>query len=416
MTDERIDALIRRLDVSSDPDPSFARATYAALRPRARAARVSDTSRVGRLQRDLRLVLSGAVWPATPRWAGAAGFVVLLILAAMAAIAIVGALNRVQPIQNGPLLVSIGGELQAIDTLSGSIRTIPLGGDEAHGVSRSPDGRFVTFWTVAGGRSRVYVVGVDGEDRRELASSMELAWTNSIDTWSSDSRYLATGAILLDGDSRSERIVIVDVATGAATAVTPPEISAFSPLWSPDNQWIAFSEVAGAVHSLAIIRTDASHMRTVSGDLTGVGGPDTWSPDGTWIYFDSYPHVYRTNVPGGFNEQLTSPDLKAAAPASSPDGTQIAFIVSRSDRQGWDVYVAQSDGTGAHRLLEHAENYGWSADGRYILAQWTPTDQPGGLAVVTPDGSEFRVVLPFDTDCRSGETCTDGIGWGQPRP
>lgn len=150
MTDERIDALIRRLDVPSDPDQAFVRTTYLALRARARAARVSDASRVGRLKRDLRLVISGAAWPSMPRRTSAAGFVVLLILAAMVALAVVGALNR-QPTQNGPLLVSIGGELQAIDTLSGSIRTIPLGGDEAHGVSRSPDGRFVTFWTVAGG-------------------------------------------------------------------------------------------------------------------------------------------------------------------------------------------------------------------------------------------------------------------------
>ena len=416
MTDDRIDALIRRLDVPSDPDPSFVRVTYAALMPRARAARVSDTSRVGRLQRDLRLVVSGAAWSAMPRRAGAAGFVLLLILAAMAALAIVGALNRVQPIQNGPLVVSIRGELRVIDTLGGSARTITLGGDDAQGVSRSPDGRLVTFWTIGGGRTHLYAVGIDGQDRRELASSMDLAWTSSIDTWSSDSRYLATGAILLDGGSRSERIVIVDVATGAATAVTPPEISAFSPLWSPDNQWIAFSEVAGAVHSLAIIRTDASGMRTVSGDLTGVGGPDTWSPDGTWIYFDSDGHIYRANVPGGFNEQLTGDGLQAYAPASSPDGTMIAFIVDPPDHRAWQLYVANSDGSGAHRLLDNATHDGWSSDGRYVLAEWTPTDQPGGLAVVTPDGSEFRVVLPFDADCRSGETCTDGVGWGQPRP
>src|SRR4029453_2897551 len=117
MTDERIDALIRRLDVPSDPDPSYVRTTFADLKPRARAARVSDASRVGRLQRDLRLVASGAGWPSMPNRAGAAGLVALLILAAMAAIVVVGALNRARPIQNGPLVVSIGGELQVFDTL-----------------------------------------------------------------------------------------------------------------------------------------------------------------------------------------------------------------------------------------------------------------------------------------------------------
>ena len=80
MTDERIDALLRRLDVPSDPDPEFVRSTYAALRPRARAARVDDASRIGRLRRDLRLVLAGASWPSTARPVGMVGLVVLLVL------------------------------------------------------------------------------------------------------------------------------------------------------------------------------------------------------------------------------------------------------------------------------------------------------------------------------------------------
>jgi len=225
------------------------------------------------------------------------------------------------------------------------------------------------------------------------------------------------------------RIVIADVDTGAARVVTPAGLAAHNPLWSPDGRWIAFTSEAGRDRSIAVIRTDGSDMRTVSGDLVNVGGPDTWSPDGIWIYFGgaSPPdrprspglsnRIYRANVPGGFTQRLTGDDLGAYAPASSPDGTLIAFIVDRS-HQYWDLYIAHSDGTGAHRLLEHAENYGWSADGRYVLAKWNPSGQPGGLALVTPDGGEFRVVVPFDAGCPPGPSpkCTDGVGWGQARP
>ena len=118
--------------------------------------------------------------------------------------------------------------------------------------------------------------------------------------------------------------------------------------------------------------------------------------------------IYRANVAGGFTQRLTGDDLGAYAPASSPDGTLIAFIVDRN-QDHWDLFVANSDGTGAHRLLEYAENDGWSADSQYVLAQWNPTDQPGGLAVIKPDGSEFRVVFPFDAVCprHPGQTCTD---------
>ena len=411
MTDERIDALIRRLDVLSDPDVVFTQATYAALEPRARAARVGDASRTGRLWRDLRLILSDLAWWPVPGRVSAASVAVLLVLAAAVALAGVGAFIRVQPVHNGPLVVSIGGELRVIEMPGGSVRSIPVGDGDARGVTRSPDGRLVAFWTIGGDRSHLSVVGIDGQHRRELATGLDLGWTNSIDTWSSDSNRLAT-EVKVQG---SARIVTVDVATGAATAVSPPGIIAHNPLWSPDDRWIAFTEEAGPIRSLAVIRADGSDKRTVSGDVVDVSGPDTWSPDG-WIYFDSGLRVYRANVAEGSVEALTSPDLKAAAPASSPDGTQIAYIVNRSDRLGWDLYVARSDGTGARLLLEHATHYGWSADGRYVVAEWTPPGQAGGLVVVTPDGVELQEVLPLNADCQWGPACTDGVGWGQPHP
>jgi WD40-like Beta Propeller Repeat len=422
MTDERIDALIRRLDVPSDPDLGFVQSTYVALLPRARAARVGDASRIGRLVRDLRLLVTGA-WPSTTRPVRILGLVVLLILATMVALAVVGALNRVQPIRNGPLIVSMRGELQAIDVVDGSVRSILPPGESAKGVSRSPDGRLVAFWTIGGGQSHLWVIGVDGRDRRELASDLSLGWTNAVDVWSSDSRFLAT-EVIVHGDAR---IIVADVVTGAARVVTPPGLIAHSPLWSPDDRWIAFAEETTVTRSLAVIRRDGSGKRTIGGDIVGVAGPDTWSPDGTWIYFDasgtlggkSDHGVYRANVAGGFSQLLVGSGIAvyaAYAPASSPDGTLIVFIVPRGDRQAFDLYIANSDGSGSHRLLESATHDGWSADGRYILTEWTPADQPGGLAVITPDGSDFRVLLPFDACARSGSGCTDGVGWGLPRP
>jgi Tol biopolymer transport system component len=276
-------------------------------------------------------------------------------------------------------------------------------------VSRSPDGRLVAFWTNAGGRSHLDVIGVDGQNRRELAADLSLGRVDAIDTWSSDSRFLATEVTL----AGLARIVIADVDTGAARAVTPTGLAAHNPLWSPDGRWIAFTKEADTVRSLAIIRTDGTGLRTLSGDLRNIGGPDTWSPDGIWIYFGDSGRIYRANVDGGFTRRLTGDEVRAFAPASSPDGTLFAFIVESIDH--WDLYIANSDGTDAHRLLEYAENYGWSADGRYVLAKWTARNQPGGLAVVRPDGSEVRVVVPFDAECPPS-SCTAGVGWGQPRP
>jgi len=410
MTDERIDALIRRLDVPFAPDPEFARSTLAALRPRARAARINDASPVGRMRRELRLVFGGTGWPSVARPVGFLGLVCLLILATAVVLAVVGAQNRFQTVPNGLLIVSVQGELEAIDVADGSVRRILPPSDDAQRVSRSPDGRLVAFWTNAAGRSHVEVIGVDGRNRRELAPGLSLGQVDAIDTWSADSRFLATEVTL----AGRATIVVADVDTGAARVVTPTGLVAHNPLWSPDARMIAFTKEAGGVRSLAIIQSDGSGMRSASANVVNVGGPDTWSPDGIWIYFgDADGRIYRANVAGGFTQQLTGDDVRAFAPASSPDGALIAFIVESIDH--WDLYVANSDGTDAHRLLEHAENYGWSADGRYVLARWTPSDQNGGLAVVRPDGSEVQVVVPFDAACPPS-SCTNGIGWGQPRP
>lgn len=414
MTDEQLYALIRRVDVPSPPDPAFVAASHSALVGRVRAARARDATRLGRIVRDLRPSTTFA--PFVPAYLRFALALTLLGLALFLALLVVGALKPPQPLANGPLIVSVKGQLQAIDPASGSMQPILAAGERAEGVSRSPDGRIATFWV---GKSHLWVIGVDGRDRRELASGVSVIWNGSIDTWSSDSSSLAT-EITLDGTAR---ILIVDIATGAARAVTPPGIAAHNPLWSPDNQLLAFTPETAAGRGLSVIRTDGAGMDDVAGDLHGlaVSGPDTWSPDGTWIYFDAgdsrESHVFRANVAGRFSQQLTGDQLDAFAAASSPDGTKLAFIAGAN--YGFDLWVAESDGRDPHRILPAAGLGGWSTDGEFILVRWKPPDKKqGGLGTIRPDGTGLTILVPFDESCRQGwdETCELGFGWGQARP
>ena len=254
---------------------------------------------------------------------------------------------------------------------------------------------------------------------RRLAPERSVTWAGCVDTWSPDSRYVAS-EVKVDG---AARILVADVATGDGRLVTPEGVVAHCPLWSPDSRSIAFAEeTPSGSRVLAIIGADGTALRSVSGDLAGfaVDGPDTWSPDGKWIYFSAgrsgAGRVYRANAIDGASAQLTPDTVVALAPASSPDGTQLVYLVARSDGGGVDLYVANSDGGQARRILEHALNDGWSADGRYVLTRWTPPDQPGGLAVIAPDGSGLRVVAPFDQGCPADTSKVCDIGWGQPRP
>jgi WD40-like Beta Propeller Repeat len=419
MNDVQVDALIRRIDVAAQPDPTFVESSYAALLGRVRSARTADESWLGRFRRDLRLALALSPGPALPRSIALAALVGLLVLALVAGLVIVGALNRPVIGANGLLIVSVMGQLEAIDPGSGSAHGITPAGEKAEGVSRSPDGRTATFWVNEADRSRLFVIGVDGQDRRQLATSMTVTWNSSIDTWSSDSRSLAT-EVTLDGETR---ILIVDIATGAARPVTPVGVVAHSPLWSPDDRWIAFTPETAAGRGLSIVRTDGTGVHDVAGDLHGldVAGPDTWSPDGQWIYFNAgdstESHVFRASVPGHFSQQLTGDQFDAFATASSPDGRKIAFVVNAA--YGYDLWVAESDGHGAHLILEAASLGGWSSDGQFVLVGWKPSNgTSGGLGTIRPDGTELKILVPFDPSCRQGwaETCELGFGWGQARP
>jgi hypothetical protein len=419
LTTDQIDAVIRRVDVLSAPDPGFIASSYAALEGRARAARVRDATWFGRLRRDIRVTFAPALRPAVSRSMSLAALVMLLMLALIAGLIVAGALRQPSPLGNGLLIASVKGQLEAIDPASGSARPILPSGVKAEGVSRSPDGRIATFWTNDAARSHLFAIGVDGRDRLELATGLSVVWNRSIDTWSSDSRFLASEVT----DEGVARILIVNVATGEARPVTPPSVVAHNPLWSPDGQWIAFTPETTNRRGLSVIRTDGTDLHDVAGNLHGldVSGPDTWSPDGEWIYFNAgntdESHVFRASVTRRFSQQLSSDDLKAYATASSPDGSRIAFIVDAP--YGFDLWIANSDGRGSHRILAAAGLGGWSSDGEYILVNWKPPDETmGGLGTVRPDGTDLKILIPYDSSCRQGwdETCALGFGWGQARP
>ena len=137
---------------------------------------------------------------------------------------------------------------------------------------------------------------------------------------------------------------------------------AVSPVFSPDGARVAFlTRAAGHTpYSLFVANADGSGARSVTGDMQ-VNSPPwgglTWSPDGTKLALES------------------------------------------SDNGVWRIYVVGADGTGLHPITDATADRrtpNWSPDGSLILYQLTPRDGGEFLAVINPDGTGERRILPAE--------------------
>src|SRR4051794_591277 len=412
LTDERIDTLLRRLDVPATPDRAFESASAAAVLSVVQRARRQDATFLGRMRRDIRGGVSLAAQRTGARRMAMIGITALMLLAAITVLILVAGVSKRPPLGNGPLVVAVGGRLLAIDMADGSIGTVALPGVRPAHVTRSPDGRRVAYWEAGHDDDRLFVAGLDGEAPRRLAASETVSRNGCLDAWSPDSRLLATSVVA----SGVKRILVVDTDTGEARFVTPAREGAVCTLWSRDGDWIAFDRTpAEGPTVIGKVRPDGTDLQTVGGVPYGhdAEGVNSWSADGVWIYFGGARMVWRTNVDTHVSESLTDPDELSVAPALSPDDKLMSFIVDTPTN--WDLYVANADGTHPRLVLKDARNNGWSADGRWILSRWMPADGPGGLVLVAPDGSGHHLVVPEDQACPNRDEGCD-MNWGQPKP
>jgi Tol biopolymer transport system component len=415
MTNEQrvaIDSVLRRIDVPAEPDDAFLRSSARLLRGRAQRARAEDRSPIRRLVSGIGMALGQLGARTTGQRATVVGLIALALLLALAAlIAFVGA-SRQSRLGNGALVLEVNGALRAINLEDGSTRPISIGGDSPAHVSRSPDGRQIAYWRSDPGGDQLVVMNTDGTARRQVGADVPITAASRMAVWSPDSSRLA--AEVEAGEQG--RIVVVDVDTGRGAFVTSPAFGAQLPLWSPDGVRIAFNKVSAIGTDMAIVRADgAGETRVLAADLDGevVSGTNSWSPDGEWIYFGTNRSLWRLNVATGKPERLTDRTDTAAAPALSPDGSRLSFILSTP--VDWDLYIANPDGSDPHLLLRNARNNSWSADGKWILSRWRPPDQPGGLVLVSAAGDGFHLVVPAAEACPDRDKPCD-LDWGQPRP
>jgi len=292
-----------------------------------------------------------------------------------------------------------GGDIFVVNPDGSGLRRLTSGMDPA----LSPDGHWVAFtrWdsSASGASGSLWIIGLDGEGERRLHDGVRQPKSP---TWSPDGKRIVVnmqqggtldpvrmcvplgpgmpnippGAYDIVIEKEKFRICFtappdpywglreVDVETGTFEDL-PRDIHSFSPAWNAIRDW---EVVYHGDHGLMKLDLDTHSTSPLLQD-TGARGP-AFSPDGQRLAVSYWQkdhwEVHVLNADGSGQRRLTKTPVTKfaeqisrgenphswnnAAPAWSPDGTQLAFLTDRTGR--WEIWVMNADGSGQQPLFQ----------------------------------------------------------------
>ncbi|MBB3032612.1 amidohydrolase family protein [Alteriqipengyuania lutimaris] len=289
--------------------------------------------------------------------------------------------------------VSPDGRLVAFNVL-GDIYTIPIDGGTPTRIAEglawevqprfSPDGTRIAFTSDRGGGDNIWIMNVDGSDKRQLTKE-DFRLVHQ-PTWSPDGQFIAAKKHFTTGRS---------LGTGEV--------------------WLY--HVSGGSGVALVERPNPQHQKEL--------GEPIYAPDGNAIYYTrnvtpgpifEYAQDSNTELFNIERYDLTSGETTTAVgglggavrPTPSPDGTKIAFVRRENTRS--KLYVRDLE-SGAERKiyddLDQDVQETWAVTGVYPNMDWTPDSQSivfwagGKIWRVDADGSNAREI-PFAIDDTRG--------------
>lgn len=197
------------------------------------------------------------------------------------------------------------------------------------------------------------------------------------------------------------------------------------PKLSPDGERLAFVATAGGRASLMVVGATGGPEITVTSEpappaaASYGGGVFDWLPDGrALVYVGSDGGLWLTAADGGPAHRIAEPHPAgpAGAPAVSPDGTRVAYVIDQrhvavvalAPGDGWPIRLS----TGADFCFDPA----WSPDGSRLA--WHEWDVPAmawdASRIVVRDvaGSALE---PAVVAAGGGDDLRDGVSTAQPR-
>jgi tricorn protease len=178
------------------------------------------------------------------------------------------------------LTVTARGEVFNLPTGKGVTKNITrTPGVHERNAQWSPDGKYIAYISDATGETELYIQDTDNGEVKQLTQNND-TYIRAL-SWSPD----AAKIVYTD---RKNRINLLDVATRKITVVRQDPISEIRGVsFSPDNQWLTYSRIAGNDFSIVYVYHIASAREYPVTDKWYESYSPVFSKDGKYLIFSS---------------------------------------------------------------------------------------------------------------------------------
>ena len=214
----------------------------------------------------------------------------------------------------------------------------------------------------------IYAMDADGSNVEQLTKNTVPDFSPD---WSNDGKRIAfSRGGLLATETPTASLYVMNADGSEQKELYPGKGGLLvSPDWSPDGKQIVFTRVAYPTGipeaSVWVINSDGSGVKKIASSAADA----TWSPDGQHIAIatgrdkfgktcfggcQSNDEIYTIDPNGGSPTRLTKDKAEDSSPTWSPDGTQIAFVSDRTNReQANEIYVVDATGGEAKQITSN---------------------------------------------------------------